>query len=116
MKKSDFNYLLPEKLIAQTPIEPRDMSRLMVLDKKTGGIAHTVFNTLENYLKNIKELSQTKEKMRAQIKEKENVINDLKCQLKELQEQYEDISNEFRKNKEIMLNDKKQLINSVKQK
>ena len=51
MKKSDFNYLLPENLIAQTPIEPRDMSRLMVLDKKTGEITHTVFNTLEGFLK-----------------------------------------------------------------
>lgn len=34
MKTSDFYYDLPEELIAQTPIEPRDHSRLMVLDKK----------------------------------------------------------------------------------
>ena len=38
MKTSDFYYDLPEELIAQTPIEPRDHSRLMVLDKKTGSI------------------------------------------------------------------------------
>ena len=38
MKTSDFYYDLPEELIAQTPIEPRDHSRLMVLDKKTGRV------------------------------------------------------------------------------
>ncbi len=51
MKKSEFNYFLPENLIAQTPIEPRDMSRLMVLKRQTGDITHTVFNTLDDYLK-----------------------------------------------------------------
>ena len=43
MKTSDFYYDLPEELIAQTPIEPRDHSRLMVLDKKTGSIGHRHF-------------------------------------------------------------------------
>lgn len=43
MKKSDFNYFLPEELIAQTPIEPRDHSRLMILDKTTGEITHKNF-------------------------------------------------------------------------
>ena len=36
MKKSDFWFDLPEELIAQTPIEPRDSSRVMLLDKETG--------------------------------------------------------------------------------
>ena len=36
MKKSDFYYDLPEELIAQHPIEPRDSSRLMYLDRRTG--------------------------------------------------------------------------------
>ena len=41
MKTSDFYYNLPEELIAQTPIEPRNASRLMLLDKKTGEIKAT---------------------------------------------------------------------------
>ena len=40
MKTSDFYYDLPQELIAQTPMEPRDMSRLMVIDKNTGEIEH----------------------------------------------------------------------------
>ena len=36
LKKSDFYYELPEELIAQTPVEPRNASRLMVLDRRTG--------------------------------------------------------------------------------
>lgn len=51
MKKSDFYYFLPEELIAQTPIEPRDASRLLVLDKNTGNMTHTAFSSLEHYLK-----------------------------------------------------------------
>lgn len=43
MKTSDFNFDLPEELIAQTPVEPRDSSRLMVLDKRTGEIEHRHF-------------------------------------------------------------------------
>ena len=50
MKKSDFYYFLPEELIAQTPIEPRDASRLLALDKDTGDITHTVFSSLDDYL------------------------------------------------------------------
>ena len=38
MKKHDFYYDLPQELIAQHPIEPRDHSRLMVFDRETGGI------------------------------------------------------------------------------
>ena len=50
MKTSDFYYDLPEELIAQTPIEPRDHSRLMVLDKKTGSIGHRHFYDIIEFL------------------------------------------------------------------
>jgi S-adenosylmethionine:tRNA ribosyltransferase-isomerase len=46
MKKSDFYYNLPESLIAQTPVTPRDHSRLMVVDKETGAITHRHFYNL----------------------------------------------------------------------
>ena len=46
MKLSDFDYDLPEKLIAQTPIKVRDQSRLMVLDKYTGEIKHEYFHDI----------------------------------------------------------------------
>ena len=51
MKKSDFYYDLPEELIAQTPVEPRNFSRLMKVDRKTGKIEHSHFYNLCNYLK-----------------------------------------------------------------
>lgn len=51
MKTSDFFYNLPEELIAQTPIEPRNASRLMVLDKENGEVKHTVFSSLVDILK-----------------------------------------------------------------
>ncbi len=51
MKTSDFFYDLPPELIAQTPIEPRNTSRLLKMDKKTGELVHTTFNTLKDYLK-----------------------------------------------------------------
>jgi S-adenosylmethionine:tRNA ribosyltransferase-isomerase len=51
MKTSDFDYNLPIEYIAQTPVEPRDSSRLLVLDRKMGQIAHTVFRELGQYLK-----------------------------------------------------------------
>ena len=51
MKTSDFFYELPQELIAQTPVEPRDSSRLMVLDKESGKIEHRVFSDLLEYLK-----------------------------------------------------------------
>jgi S-adenosylmethionine:tRNA ribosyltransferase-isomerase len=47
---NDFNYHLPEELIAQHPSPDRDMSRLMVLDKKTGEIEHKIFKDIINYL------------------------------------------------------------------
>lgn len=43
MKTSDFNYDLPQRLIAQTPLEPRDSSRMLVLDRKTGAVEHRHF-------------------------------------------------------------------------
>ncbi|MBR4863830.1 MAG: tRNA preQ1(34) S-adenosylmethionine ribosyltransferase-isomerase QueA [Oscillospiraceae bacterium] len=51
MKTSDFWYDLPEELIAQTPLEQRDTSRLMVLDKKTGNISHRHFYDILDYLR-----------------------------------------------------------------
>ena len=50
MNKSDFYYELPEELIAQTPIEPRDASRLLVYDRSTNTIEHKHFYDLPDYL------------------------------------------------------------------
>lgn len=50
MKKSDFYYDLPEELIAQTPLEPRDNSRLLVLSRSGGEISHRHFYDLPEYL------------------------------------------------------------------
>ncbi len=50
MKVSDFNYDLPEELIAQTPLEKRDESRLMVLDRKNQTIEHKTFKDIVDYL------------------------------------------------------------------
>ena len=49
MNLQEFDYYLPEELIAQHPMENRDMSRLMVLDKKTGQIEHKVFKDIVDY-------------------------------------------------------------------
>ena len=51
MKTSDFYYDLPEELIAQTPIQQRDTSRLMTLDKTTGAVEHHHFYDLPDYLR-----------------------------------------------------------------
>ncbi|MFH0847271.1 MAG: tRNA preQ1(34) S-adenosylmethionine ribosyltransferase-isomerase QueA [Chloroflexota bacterium] len=51
MKTSDFDYYLPSELIAQMPIEPRDHSRLLVLDRQSGLIEHRLFSELPDYLK-----------------------------------------------------------------
>ena len=51
MKKSDFYYDLPPELIAQHPVEPRDSSRLMVLDKKTGEVTHRIFRDITEYFR-----------------------------------------------------------------
>ena len=51
MKTSDFYYDLPEELIAQTPVYPRNSSRLLFLDKKDGEVQHRTFNDIFDYLK-----------------------------------------------------------------
>ena len=51
MKTSDFNFDLPQELIAQTPIERRDASRMLVLDKATGAWEHRHFFDLPEYLR-----------------------------------------------------------------
>ena len=51
MKTHDFYYDLPEELIAQTPLEKRDTSRLMVLDRQSGEITHKHFYDILDYLK-----------------------------------------------------------------
>jgi len=51
MKTSEFDYYLPPELIAQTPIEPRDASRLLVVDRRTGELAHRRFRDLLEYLR-----------------------------------------------------------------
>ena len=50
MKTSDFNYDLPEELIAQTPADPRDSSRLLVYHRNTGAIEHRIFHDVIDYL------------------------------------------------------------------
>ncbi len=50
MKTSDFFYELPQELIAQTPVEPRNASRLMVLDRSSGNVEHKIFKDLTDYL------------------------------------------------------------------
>ena len=50
MKKSEFDFYLPEELIAQTPLEKRDSSRLLVLDKATGALEHRHFYELPEFL------------------------------------------------------------------
>ena len=50
MKTADFNYNLPQNLIAQTPLKNRDSSKLMVIDKKTKTIKHEHFYNIGNYL------------------------------------------------------------------
>ena len=50
MKTDDFDYYLPEELIAQTPLKKRDSSRMLVLDKQNGNIFHKTFSDIINYL------------------------------------------------------------------
>ena len=51
MKKSDFSFDLPEELLAQTPMEQRDASRLLCLDKQTGAVEHRHFYDLPDLLR-----------------------------------------------------------------
>ena len=48
---SDFHYDLPEDRIAQTPAEPRDSSRLMVLNRADGSLEHRIFRDIIDYLR-----------------------------------------------------------------
>ncbi|MBS1477055.1 MAG: tRNA preQ1(34) S-adenosylmethionine ribosyltransferase-isomerase QueA [Acholeplasmatales bacterium] len=50
MNTEEFDYYLPEELIAQTPLKDRSASRLMVLDRKTGKIEHHIFKDIVNFL------------------------------------------------------------------
>lgn len=50
MQLSDFDYHLPEELIAQTPIEPRDASRLLVVNRSSGALKHAHFSDLADFL------------------------------------------------------------------
>ncbi len=51
MKTSDFDYYLPEELIAQTPIEPRDSSRLLIYDRASDKVYHKRFYDIKDFLK-----------------------------------------------------------------
>lgn len=51
MHLNEFNYDLPESFIAQTPVEPRDSSRLLVLHRDTGQIEHRIFREIGDYLR-----------------------------------------------------------------
>jgi len=51
LKTSDFDYNLPDSSIAQTPVEPRDSSRLLVLHRDTGAIEHRLFRDIGDYLR-----------------------------------------------------------------
>ncbi len=50
MKTSDFDYDLPTEYIAQTPVEPRDQARLMVVNREDHSLTHSVFNRLDEFL------------------------------------------------------------------
>ncbi|MDZ4064342.1 MAG: S-adenosylmethionine:tRNA ribosyltransferase-isomerase, partial [Coriobacteriia bacterium] len=51
MRTDDFDYELPSGMIAQSPIEPRDSCRLLVLDRSSGQIDHRTFTDLPEYLR-----------------------------------------------------------------
>lgn len=51
MKTSDFDYYLPPERIAQTPVEPRHASRLLVLERSRSELAHAIFWDIQNYLR-----------------------------------------------------------------
>ncbi len=51
MRTDDFDFYLPESLIAQSPAEQRDQSRLLVMDKESGRLSHRIFHDITDYLK-----------------------------------------------------------------
>src|SRR5688500_13954750 len=51
LRTADFDYDLPQELITQTPIEPRDASHMLVLHRSAGTIAHAIFRDLPRYLR-----------------------------------------------------------------
>ena len=51
MKVKDFDFELPEELIAQDPLADRTASRLLVLDKENGSIKHDIFKNIKEYLR-----------------------------------------------------------------
>ena len=53
MQLEDFDYYLPDELIAQTPLKQRDTSRLLVLDKNTGEVDHKYFSNILDYMEKI---------------------------------------------------------------
>ena len=57
MKTSDFYYDLPNELIAQTPVYPRDSSRLLVYDKAQDRVDHKIFRNIEELLTDNSEVS-----------------------------------------------------------
>ena len=63
LRKSDYNYNLPEELIAQVPASKRDESRLMVLDRNSGEISHRIFHDIKDYLKKGESIIFDKEKI-----------------------------------------------------
>ena len=50
IKKSDFYFELPERLIAQDPLEDRSGSKMLMLDKETGKMEHHIFREITDYL------------------------------------------------------------------
>jgi S-adenosylmethionine:tRNA ribosyltransferase-isomerase len=50
MRTSDFDYTLPPESIAQTPVEPRDASRLLILHRETGTLEHVHFRDIGSFL------------------------------------------------------------------
>jgi S-adenosylmethionine:tRNA ribosyltransferase-isomerase len=51
MRVEEFDYFLPENLIAQDPLEPRDSSRLLIMDKSSGSLRHSLFNRIAEELR-----------------------------------------------------------------
>ncbi|MCK5737596.1 S-adenosylmethionine:tRNA ribosyltransferase-isomerase [bacterium] len=50
MKLADYDYVLPEHFIAQTPTEPRDACKLMTVNRKNGELSHRVFRDIIDFL------------------------------------------------------------------